>query len=644
MAEVVSPYQSAYTPKIGEFIAAELTQASAIVGRITFFCPIGAKPDGSGSGRADEHNPRAGLRYSLRIKLLGGVETAKGGFVFRVGAREIPHSGATVGTLRPEVLRFICSLGKQGKDAIPIGHYTLGEKALLGDDGRTEVPVLFDLDALAARKTYVFARAGYGKSNLVKLLVARLYEKEHAGGLLIFDPEGEYAFRDKYGRPGLADVPHLREKLVVYTNRRLQPPNSRWVAGDVRINLRDMRPSEVVNQCLPEGKQELVFANVLRGLDANQWRQLVDLIKEHGYRAPDATVADLAGLSDEPGKNAAVIGAIKNNLTPVVNALHSVDSPLMREVRSHLAMGRIVVVDISLLSSADGYRIAGLVLNELFHRNQENCVAGTDGDVVPVIAVLEEAQAILPRGVPETSPFLSWVKEGRKYGLGSILVTQQPGAVDPALISQGDNFFVFHLLNGGDLSNMQTLNAHYSDDILRLILSESIKGNAYIWSAPDQPFVLPCRIQNYEEWVASLPDSKAEIVTPAESEKTAVAEIEGQLDAAIKREIASNSAIAIYPAEVGGENGLGAIKIWNLLFALGEALEADKDLTSRYGRVLRNGKRHLAESACLESLARLGLYIGSGKSGRDKYFVVRPASCGRMPRGEVARFDGLLGG
>ena len=46
------------------------------------------------------------------------------------------------------------------------------------------------------------------------------------------------------------------------------------------------------------------------------------------------------------------------------------------------------------------------------------------------------------RALDDRNIFVRWVKEGRKYGLGCILVTQQPGAISKQIISQGDNFFV----------------------------------------------------------------------------------------------------------------------------------------------------------------------------------------------------------
>ena len=53
---------------------------------------------------------------------------------------------------------------------------------------------------------------------------------------------------------------------------------------------------------------------------------------------------------------------------------------------------------------------------------------------------------------------------------------------------------------------MQQHNAHFSDDILASILNEPIKGNCYFWSAPDQPFVLPARILNFDSVGTDIPD------------------------------------------------------------------------------------------------------------------------------------------
>ncbi len=637
-AEIVSPYHSEYRPNIGEFIVVTLSRESAVLGRITRFFPMGVLSSGEGDEYLAEMRRRnraipedlkeTKLRYTVNVKLLGGLEISKSSFIYHPSIRQLPHLGARVGTLSDEALKFVCALGKGGEHSVSIGNFVLGETVFDKSGGEVEVPVMFDLDHLVARRTFVFARAGYGKTNLIKLLISRLYQLEQPGGMIIFDPEGEYAFRDKRGRPGLADVPFLANKLVVYTNRRVPAPYDRWVAGNVKLNLCDLRPAEVVNQCIAVGKQDAVFANVLRGLDAAQWRQLVELISLEGYKAKEKQIVDITQYSESG--HSVVINAISNNLTPVISSLHEQDSVLIRSLREHLSRGRIVIIDISLLSSTNGYRVAGLVLEELFHRNQENFVVGSEGEVIPIIAVLEEAQSILPKGVPDSSPFVTWVKEGRKYMLGTILVTQQPGSIAPELLSQGDNFFAFHLLSVGDLKSLQGNNAHYSDDVLASVLNEPIKGNSYLWSAPDQPFVLPCRIDNFEKWADKLNKEQEQkeksLETPAEIQRKEMPRRRDKLDALVKDTIDKHRSVAIHPVvELDGATAgnVVAVKMWNLLFALGEALSTEEGLFSEYGRTLPdNSKKILREEACIESLSRLGFFIAKRKVDPDGDFFL----------------------
>ncbi len=635
-AEIVSPYHTEYRPNIGEFIVVALTHESAVLGRITRFFPMGVLSSAEGEEYLAEMRRRnrdvpedlkeTKLRYTVSVKLLGGLEVRGEAFVYHPALRQLPHLGARVGTLSDEALAFVCALGKGEGHSVPIGHYVVGEAVYDGSSERPNLPVMFDLDHLMGRRTYVFARAGYGKSNLIKLLIARLYELRQPGGMIIFDPEGEYAFRDKKGRPGLADVPNLADKLVVYTNRSVPKEYRRWVAGEVRLNLADLRPSDVVTLCVAEGKQEAVFANVLRGLEPTQWRALVKLQEEKGYRSEEGRIAEVTQYGDSE-KKGVVIGAIKNNLTPVIQSLHSSQSTLVRSLRGHLSKGRIVVVDISLLSTTNGYRVAGLLLNELFRRNQESFVAGSEGDVIPIIAVLEEAQAVLPKGVSDSSPFAAWVKEGRKYQLGAILVTQQPGSIAPELLSQGDNFFAFHLLSVGDLKSLQSHNAHYSDDVLASILNEPIKGNAYMWSAPDQPFVLPCRVANFETWADGLPKDRRspDFRTPAEEEQSAQLKRRERLKAIVQQVVFCDQRVPLHTVkEVSSQPSCGelAVSKWNLLLQVGGVIAEDDDLKGEFGSTFPDGKPLAREEAVVDCLIELGCMVGRADGSDGKAYYV----------------------
>ncbi|GAG79088.1 unnamed protein product, partial [marine sediment metagenome] len=90
-------------------------------------------------------------------------------------------------------------------------------------------------------------------------------------------------------------------------------------------------------------------------------------------------------------------------------------------------------------------------------------------------------------------------KGGRKYHLGLIYVTQQPGAIAEEIVSQTDNFFVMHLLGKGDIDALRKANPHYDGVISDFLKNETIVGNAYIYSAPKQPYTFPCKVLEFNK-------------------------------------------------------------------------------------------------------------------------------------------------
>lgn len=152
-----------------------------------------------------------------------------------------------------------------------------------------------------------------------------------------------------------------------------------------------------------------------------------------------------------------------------------------------------------------GLKLAGIILSDIFDHNQQQFTESTP-KTIPTIAVIEEAQSVLGgRGQGDDGPFVSWVKEGRKYDLGALMITQQPSSIPDELLSQGDNFFVFHLLSQGDLVSLKRANAHFSDDLLAALLNEPLVGHGVFWSsAPgtDQharPYPLSVRVLNFSK-------------------------------------------------------------------------------------------------------------------------------------------------
>jgi hypothetical protein len=374
----------------------------------------------------------------------------------------------------------------------------------------------FQAAQLVSRRTFVFARAGFGKSNLIKLLFSRLYATDpvlaaRGGpapvGTIIFDPDGEYFWPDTAGRPGLADVAALTDRIVVFTAQQApSPAYGSFVVDTVKLDIRQLPAQRVIGIALPPDRQDQQNVTKLKSLTPDRWTRLVNLVAADRHDVDPAEVRRICGI--KPANEELQTHAIISNMVRVVDALHDPSSQLLRALMTSLRAGKLCIVDISQLRGQRGLQLASIILAEVFAYNQREFTKASPRNV-PCVAVLEEAQSVLGAGGQggsggEDSPFVAWVKEGRKYGLGAVLVTQQPGSIPAELLSQGDNFFVFHLLSAGDLAALKRANAHFSDDLLATLLNEPLVGHGVFWSsAPGtdrgaKPYPLPVRVLSFE--------------------------------------------------------------------------------------------------------------------------------------------------
>lgn len=547
-ADITLPYDDRLQdmPMHGQFVLGQLeSPEEAILGRVTAISADGKLTSSAGEqyairsvsdGREVPSDlKQAYLKYRIDIRILGVLrfDTKEQKLVFVPSHRRLPHVGSQVAFLSDEVLRHVA--GDQGSGA-EIGHFALGEYIYADGDKRLsretwmrttspQITVKFAIEALVARRSFIFARAGFGKSNLNKLLFSTLYQKTPKVlkrgskrvpvGTVIFDPDGEYFWPDDKGRPGLCDVPHLREKLVVFTSRGAPSEfYGSFVAGGVKLDIRRLRPSDIISIAIPAEKQDQQNIRKLRGLNFSDWSELIDLIDLHGNAADIDQVRRILNL--EAGQEVEAFAA-RANITSIVRMLHDKSSSLMDDLMNALSDGKLCVVDVSQLRGGPSLILSGLILRRIFDRNQEEFTKA-DPRTIPTIAVVEEAQSVLNEKNSASAPYVEWVKEGRKYDLGAVLVTQQPGSISNEILSQGDNWFVFHLLSAGDLNSVRAANAHFSKDLLSSLLNEPIPGQGVFWSSAGvTPYPIPFRGLLFESMYETIDPyyDKPAVVTSA---------------------------------------------------------------------------------------------------------------------------------
>jgi hypothetical protein len=535
-ADLILPYRNDFQslPMHGQFVLVALeNDDEAILGRITTIAAQGRLVSAAGEDYAirqqRENRPVPEdlrdqfLKYRVDIRILGVLRKHTDGKepVFVASHRRLPHVGAKVAFLSDELLKQVSGAMADGQNAVEVGFLAFGEFVYagqderVGDDERLQIQdpsVLprFDIRQLIGRRSLVFARAGFGKSNLVKLLFANLYGSpegpvvEKRGGrkvpvgTIIFDPDGEYYWPDDKDRPGLCDVPELHNRLAVFTFK--EGPSEfyqSFVVDKVKLDVRELEPAKVISLVIPAERQDNQNVVKLKNLREPEWRRLVDAV----YRDRGGT--DLQFFYDalelQPNQQEAEALAARSNMVRVVAALHDPSSQLLRGLERALEEGKLCVVDISQMRGAQGLALAGVILQRLFEHNQEQFTK-KDSRSIPVITVVEEAQSVLGTSAGQgEGPFVAWVKEGRKYDLGAVLITQQPGSIPQEILSQGDNWFVFHLLSEGDLRAVKKANAHFSDDLLSSLLNEPIPGHGVFWSSSGAtPYPIPIRALLFE--------------------------------------------------------------------------------------------------------------------------------------------------
>jgi len=527
-ADLTIPYRPRLhnVPMHGQFVLVQLENPEeAVLGRIKSLSAEGRLTSSAGEqysirsvteGRdVPDHLREEYLQYRVNIRVLGVVRiNGEDAITFVPSQRRLPHVGSPIAFPSAEVLRHL--VGHYGEGA-EIGFFALGEYIYsYGDDRLEQLPwmqlkeplatVRFPIENLVSRRSLVFARAGFGKSNLNKLLFSKLYSdgptitkrlgKEVPVGTVIFDPDGEYFWPDDRGRPGLCDVEQIRDQIVVFTSRAAPSEFYRsFVAGGVKLDIRRLQPGDVVSIALPPDKQEQQNVRKLRGLGLTNWAQLVDLIYQHGNSADIQLVQELLHL--EVGQDAESFAA-RANMTSIVRMLHDPSSQLMDMLLEALAAGKLCIVDVSQLRGGPSLILSGLILRRIFDRNQDEFTKANPRSI-PTIAVIEEAQSVLNERSSAAAPYIEWVKEGRKYDLGALLITQQPGSIPTDILSQGDNWFIFHLLSSADLRNVKSANAHFSDDLLGSLLNEPIPGQGVFWSsAGNTIYPIPLRVLSFE--------------------------------------------------------------------------------------------------------------------------------------------------
>ena len=457
-----------------------------------------------------ERDKQKMFSYTYNVKILGTFSSDGKDFITAV--RKLPTVSYHARHLKPREFENI--LNKANENGVAIGKLCIGSDIQLDKND-----ILFDIRKLREKRTMIFAQSGFGKTNLMKVLIYNMIADTNYGKL-IFDLNGEYFLRG-IKTYGLGDINEdkIRENLVVYTDKKIEKyvKDKRFIlGGKVRINMtKQLTVGDILS--FSTGFSE-VMKSFLLYLDDNQVEDFIANINEY--------VADPQKLhkafpdfwdNKKEASSRNTIAAIRKRLAYLIDeskGLHSGSSTLIEDIFKFLKEGKTVIVDLSLNDNAEASIISTIIVRKLFDNNKRYFTEDKKDKVIDAVVCVEEAQNVLSDEFVKSNanPFVRVAKEGRKFGLGVIAITQRPSAISEEIRTQAENFFSFYMGNSDDIKALVKSNINYDGVIAKFIQIETIPGNLYMVSA-NQSFAIPLRVTEFEELLRKkvYEDSKFEV-------------------------------------------------------------------------------------------------------------------------------------
>lgn len=430
----------------------------------------------------------------MRVELVGEAI----GFHFERGLSQHPNINDTVHIVTELDLRRI--YGDGGNDQITIGTLSSAES----------IAVRLSLDALVTRHSAVLGSTGSGKSTTVASLLRSIVGVDAASGgspgarILVLDLHGEYT-------SALSDIAHVFSATPQPGEQSLYVPF--WaleanelldfVAGALNENqeiaftdkIQEMKAASLQLHAFPGlDPQSLTVDSPIPFSLKQLWYDLIDFetttfigplrdqpaLEEDGAGDPAQLVAPRyrphAMGNVGPFLNTAARG-IKRHLNfmrsrlldrrydfilhpgpwePNLNGETAED--LDKLLEGWLGHDRqLTILDLSGVPSTVMTRLIGSILRivyEALYWSREK----TEGGVLrPLLVVMEEAHRYLSTesGNIAADVVKRIAKEGRKYGVGAMLVSQRPAEIDETVLSQCGTLIALRLSNPDDRSRVK---------------------------------------------------------------------------------------------------------------------------------------------------------------------------------------------
>lgn len=425
----------------------------------------------------------------LRMILVG----EQVGSSFERGVLQSPTSGDQVHLVTNEDLRIVYG-GYNADSAIVIGNQSASEG----------LAAQLDMDKLISRHCAILGATGSGKSNAVSILVKAVAEKPfRSARVLMIDPHGEYAsslsgkcrvFRVGANAAAGEDdlcVPFwalpFKELMAIFPGR-LSDQNEDYIRGKV-LDLKR------VSAALIGGlREEAITADSPIPFSIHQLWFDLDNFERITFKADRTTIETVLSAGDPAtlksntyptaglGSSAPFLNTKAKGILGFLDGMRSrlldqsynflfrltgysptlggsIPNDLPHLFSTWFGHGfPVSILDLSAIPANIMQAISGCILKityDALYWGQNTLVGGKQQ---PLLVVLDEAHAYLKAGEDSISSrtVQAIAKEGRKYGVGMLLVTQRPSELDETVLSQCGSIIALRMTNARDKGHVSS--------------------------------------------------------------------------------------------------------------------------------------------------------------------------------------------
>ena len=444
--------------------------------------------------------------YGLGEDVFIGVEAVPLGFVDERGVfckpRTVPTKFSVVKIPESEDFAFL----KKVMGDIEVGVMRTGQGVL------RDLPVKIPSRVLPQHMG-IFATTGMGKSNFMKTFCASCMKMQKFG-LLIVDPHGEYV------RGGQSSTGELTLGLVHYsagmdgltvftiseTDRKKYSLNSLWLDyDDFRMTdlalLYDLSPAQ---WDVVESLDEFSGNEVIQFFQKTNVGRLQEEVRGTQYAGLYPKIAEKLAAY-HPGTLEVIQRRVKNIVQGNRKFFRETGS-CVPEILRFLHDNKVVLIDIPRMGERSELFVLSMITRRIMQSHRKSAEEfGIDTESTAqkkVLITLEEAQRVLGSGGSSTQIFRECAMEGRKFGVGLCVVTQQPKNIDQKVLAQINTFVVMGL---GDRGDRDIIMGSAKQDLSKMEIEiQTLDQGEAIISTIGIPFPVSTKIHKFEDYLNEL--------------------------------------------------------------------------------------------------------------------------------------------